>query len=189
MKSKLFCVSIICAFLVYPHQALSFPTADEIQGVQTLCGAGNLQSLSFKTDVNSAIKSWRDASVGANAEIAKKNLTGALSQIKEDKYQEPMYKLYLGCVSETLQKYFETENKKPKPISARGTSSVLLRSAYATNQAIKDVGCNEAKEAAMNELISLCANGNISNQQVTCPDITGSPRTYSALISATCTPL
>lgn len=168
--------------------SMALPTEEEIKGVQILCGAGNVQSATLKGNVDAAIKSWRDASAGISVEIAKKNLTGALSQLKDDNYQEPMYKVYVGCVSDTLQKYFDQERKKPKEVSSSGSSSVLLRSAFASNDAIMQVGCEEAKNAAVDQLASMCTNGSLSITKVRCPQVSGSPRTYSASVQATCTP-
>lgn len=185
-RSTNFFFIFVMSFLAAQLHAL--PSEEEIKGVQILCGAGNVESAVVKGNVDAAIKSWRDASAGINVEVAKKNLTGALSQLKEDKYQEPMYKLYITCVSDTLQKYIDTESKKPKEIRASGTSSVLLRSAYATNEAIFQAGCDEAKDSAIIQLETLCVNGSITNKKITCPDVKGSPRTYTALITAFCTP-
>jgi hypothetical protein len=62
----------VCLFLNSEARAAKLPTEEEAKGVQNHCGAGNIQAVAVKGDVDAAIENWRKASVGVDAEIAKK---------------------------------------------------------------------------------------------------------------------
>lgn len=176
------------AALVGSSPSLSLPNEDDIRGIQTLCGAGTVQSASVKGDLDAAIKNWKNASANVNIEVAKKNLTGALTQIKNDANLAPVYKIYIDCVRDTINQFLEDEKSKPKKISAIGRSSALLRSAFVSDDDIRKIGCDEAKQEALSELRGECIGGQIKIQKIDCPQILGSPRSYSATVDATCDP-
>lgn len=180
----LFCTTLFFTTAI----CLAFPNETELNGIQKLCGAGNVDSAEFKTRFDAKIKDWRNASASASIEVAKKNLTGALSQIKEDKYYAASYRIFVDCVDRTLQKYLDHEKYKPGKISTAGQSSVLLRSSFVTDTDILKAGCEEAKSAALSDLTSACPTGVVAVISSRCPQVRGSPRTYTATVEATCTP-
>lgn len=182
--------SIICclAFLSSSSFALSLPTEDEVRGIQTLCGAGSIQSVSAKGNVDAAIKNWRNASVGADVEVAKKNLAGFLGSIKTDASLAPVMTVYIKCVQDTLQKFIDQEARKPQKISASGTSDALLRSQYATDSAMRKDGCAQAKANAIESLVSNCPGKIIVLNEDCQQQSSGSPRSYTSSVYAECRP-
>jgi hypothetical protein len=158
------------------------PTEEEIKGIQRLCGAGSIESASAKIKVDAAIQSWREAAVTAETEIAKKDLTGALGQVKSDAYIGPVFQIYVDCVSKTIQQFMD----QPVNVSVTGSSAPLIRSNYATDEQMQNEGCEQAAQAAKPKLASMCGDRLISVSSETCPKSTGSPRTYTTTIIATC---
>ncbi len=108
VATLLFCVFVSGAI------GATLPTEEEIKGIQTLCGAGNIQSVSVKAKLDAAIESWRKTSVGADIEVAKKNLTGALGQVHEDANLTPVYKVYIECVKDTIHQFLDHEKNATK---------------------------------------------------------------------------
>lgn len=161
------------------------PTEQEIKGIQNLCGAGNVQSIAVKGNVDAAIKNWKSASATADAEAAKKNLAGFLDKIKNDANMAPIYKVYVDCIRDTMQQFIDLEKSKPRTVGVVGKSGALLRSAFTSDEEIKKAGCNEALADAKSALRDACP-GKFIVTTTTCPQVLGSPRTYSLRIEAEC---
>jgi hypothetical protein len=190
MKQAIQKLLALAAIAYFPINSfsLSLPTEDEVRGIQALCGAGSIQSISAKGNVDAAIKNWRNASAGADVEVAKKNLAGFLGSIKSDASLAPVMNVYIKCVQDTLQKFIDQEAKKPKKISASGVSEALLRSRYATDSEMRKEGCSQARASALESLTTGCP-GKIMVLSEECQQQTsGSPRSYLSNLHAECRP-
>jgi hypothetical protein len=186
-------IQILLAFVAVAYFpinsfALSLPTEDEVRGIQTLCGAGSIQSISAKGNVDAAIKNWRNASAGANIEVAKKNLAGFLGSIKTDASLAPVMTVYIKCVQDTLQKFIDQEAKKPQKISASGASESLLRSRYATDSEMRKEGCAQARASALESLSTDCPGKILVLNEDCQQQSSGSPRSYISNLYAECRP-
>ena len=170
-------------FVGIAHSASLLPTEQEIQGIKAACGGGNNQSVEIR--VNAALADWRKGAVNAGAEAAKKDLAGALGQVKNDSNLAPVYKIYVDCIKDTIQQFIEREAKQPKKISASGRSHALLRSAFISDEGMEAAGCEEATANARRSLAESCA-GRVIVQSIECPSRSGSPRTYTSTLIADC---
>lgn len=169
--------------------ATTFPTEEDVKGLQRLCGGGTADFASVTIRVDAAIKTWKQAGAGAELEAAKKNLAGALGQVKSDANLAPVYKLYVDCVSDQVQKFMDREDRQPRNLSSSGRSKPLLRTAFVTDEEMQDQGCQEAVEAAQTRLATSCGSGTLLITKTDCPPVSGSPRTYSAVVTAQCRPV
>ena len=169
--------------------AITYPTEEDLRGIQSLCGAGSIQSVSLKGNVDAAIKNWKNASAGANLEVAKKNLAGFLDKVKDDANLDKSFKIYVDCTQNMVQKFLDAENKKPKPVSSRGVSDSLLRSAYATDDEMKRDGCQQARSSAISRIRADCPGTIIVVSESCSAQSSDSPRTYSASVDAECRPV
>lgn len=189
MIKQPFRIFLLLAFLSLTMPVTGYaaflPTEEEIKGIQNLCGAGNVQSVAVKGNVDAAIKNWKSASVSVDAEAAKKNLAGFMDKIKNDSNIAPVYKVYVDCVRDTLQQFIDREKAKPRPVGAVGKSTSLLRSAFSSDEEIRKFGCEEALANAKVALRDACP-GRIVVSTSFCPQVSGSPRTYSLQIEAEC---
>lgn len=166
--------------------AISYPSEEDLNGIRSVCGAGTIQSVSLKGNVDAAIRNWRNATAGANLEAAKKNLAGFLDVVKNDANLEKPFKVYVDCVQNMVQKFLDAENKKPRPVSSHGTSDSLLRSSYATDAEMRRDGCRQARSDALAKVIGACA-GTITVVTESCSaQSSDSPRTYSISVEAEC---
>nr|WP_148050795.1 hypothetical protein [Pseudomonas chlororaphis] len=180
--------TIIAGWYLFQGTANSamLPTEEEILGIQRLCGAGNIESASAKVKVDAAIKSWKEAAVTAETEVAKKDLIGALGQVKSDEYIGPVFQIYVDCVSKTIQQFMDNARFEPIKVSVTGSSAPLIRSNYTTDEQMQNEGCDQATQDARPKLTRMCGDKLISITSETCPKATGSPRTYTSTITATC---
>ena len=82
-------------------------------------------------------------------------------------------------------KKVKREFQKPavKRVSSIGQSSALLRSAFPTNEAMQKSGCDEALKEAISALTCL---GKYVISSKSCPQMSGSPRTYIMRIDVDC---
>lgn len=168
--------------------ATPLPSEADVAGIESLCGGGTAQIAAIQSHVDAAIKGWKNASAGVDAEAAKKNLVGVLTQVKTDEGTAKVYETYVDCVNRQIDKWIDREANKPVPISAEGTSDPLLRSNFTSDDQIRDKGCSQAASEAMEHLQSLCPNGNIQVLKEDCSSNNSSPRTYRQLTSAQCSP-
>lgn len=99
--------------------AAALPTEQEVKGIQNLCGAGSIQSVTIKGNLDAALKTWRRGAASASAEVARSNLTGALGRLKSDAAVAPVYKIYIDCVGRSIQQFIDGPTaEKPKKIGA-----------------------------------------------------------------------
>ncbi|MFB0600652.1 hypothetical protein ACETWI_21265, partial [Aeromonas hydrophila] len=160
---------IIPLVVMTSPSAMALPTEEDIQGIKLLCGAGELQSASVQGDVDAALKSWRNASANLSIEIAKKDIAGALGQVKNDSNLAPVYRIYIDCVKDSIQQFLEKEIMAPQEISISGHSTPLLRSDYASDEEIWKVGCDEAELDAKTKITDHCPSGQyIANSTSKC---------------------
>jgi hypothetical protein len=116
MRCQLAFAIFFSIFPVLVASGATLPTEEEVKGLQTLCGAGNIDSVTFKTKVDAAIKSWRELSANADVGVAKSNLTGVLGSLDKDAEVQPLYKLYLDCVKDSLQQFLAQHANSSFPI-------------------------------------------------------------------------
>ena len=179
-------VTAACSCIAQLSSGGVLPTNEEIQGLQTLCG-GSIQALKVTGNVDAAIKSWKKASVGADVEVAKKNLIGVYEQLKGDPNIAGVADSYVRCVTDNLQKFLDREAKKPRPVSREGQSNSLLRSAFDSDEAIRKAGCSEAEADARRKLDDDCRPRLTSIlRTLSCSSTSGSPRTYTLRVDAEC---
>lgn len=190
MRRKILPILAFAAGTYFPinSAALTLPTEEEVRGIQTLCGAGSIQSVIAKGNVDAAIKNWRNASAGVNVEVAKKNLAGFLGSVKTDAALAPVMTVYIKCVQDTLQKFIDQEVRKPQKISASGTSEALLRSQYATDSAMRKEGCAQARSNALDSLSSDCPGKILVLNEDCKQQSSGSPRSFISNLYAECHP-
>lgn len=161
------------------------PSDQEIQGIKNLCGGGDAQMLQVTGNLDAAIKSWKNAAAGVEISVAKKNLAGVISQVKNDSNLAAVHKVYVDCVSDTLQKFLDREAKKPRPVSRSGQST-LLRSDFSSDQEMEDAGCAEAEKLARERLKLDCGAWEVRIVRTNCSGTSGSPRTFTKMIEAEC---
>lgn len=188
-KIQLIIAFMVVTFFSINSFALTLPTEEEVRGIQTLCGAGSIQSVTAKGSVDAAIKNWRNASADVNIEVAKKNLAGFLGSVKTDAALAPVMSVYIRCVQDTLQKFIDQEARKPQKISASGTSDALLRSQYATDSAMRKEGCAQARANAIDSLSSDCPGRILVLNEDCQQQSSGSPRSYISNLYAECRPV
>lgn len=186
---KILAVSVLlCSTLSVDAQLANggvLPTDQEIQGIKNLCGGGDAQVLQASGNLDAAIKNWKNAAAGAEVSVAKKNLAGAIAQVKNDANLAAVHKVYVDCVNDTLQKFLDREAKKPRPVSRSGQTT-LLRSSFVSDQEMKDAGCEGAEEVARERLRTDCGSRTVAVVRTTCSSTSGSPRTFTVLVDGEC---
>lgn len=113
---------IVGLLLAFETPSATLPSEEDVKGIQNLCGAGNIKSITVKGNVNAAIASWRSKSAGATTEIARRDLAAALDQVKNDANLASVYRIYVGCVADAIKRFLSTG---PGPGSTPNTVTAL----------------------------------------------------------------
>ena len=165
----------------------ALPSDAEIQGLKNLCAGGNVQVLQISGNLDAAIVNWKKAAAGVEVSVAKKDLGGAIAQVKNDSNLAAVTKIYVDCVSDNLQRFLDREERKAKPISRTGQSASLLRSAFVSDEDMRSAGCGEAEEDARRKLKADCGSRVLALvSDASCSSTSGSPRTFRVRLDGEC---
>ncbi|WP_156160237.1 hypothetical protein [Pseudomonas sp. 2(2015)] len=167
------------------HAQTIFPKDDDLHAIKDACGAGSIESVSAKTQVDAAIKNWKQASVDAEVKAAKQNLTGALGNLKGDEHVEGVFKIYVACLKDTIQQFMDDANKKAPDVTAVG-SATIVRNAFSSDQEAEDEGCKRATKNAIVNAKDECSTNEVKVIGKECPAETGGVRTYTSRINVKC---
>jgi hypothetical protein len=178
-------VAITLIFSSISQAKTIFPTESDLHGIKDLCGAGSIDSVSAKVQVDAAIQSWKEASAGAEVSAAKKELTGALGNLKDDAHVGEVFKIYVTCVKDTIQQFMDDANKKIADVSA-AASATVVRNDYTSDQEAQDVGCELARKKALAQAKDKCGTEISKILVENCPAQAGGVRTYISTLKVKC---
>ena len=164
-KAMLMVLIVVSLLSGLDARSATLPSEEEVKGIQNLCGAGNIQSHTVKGNVDAAIANWRHASAGTTAEVATRNLAAALDQVKDDANLEPVYKLYVECVADTLKRLLSTG---PGPGSTPDTVTDLKASLESNGLVFSfEVHTNYSGSRGSIAAVEVCAEQGQGNKCVT----------------------
>jgi hypothetical protein len=87
---------------------IQYPTDEEIQGIKNVCAMGDVKGVETKLDA--ALKEWRKLSGSIEISAVKKNLGAMLDKITSTSDGAAIYREYVGCVQNLIEKYIQREN-------------------------------------------------------------------------------
>jgi hypothetical protein len=130
-----------------------YPTNDDLR---QMCGGGTAETASIEVKIQAEIESLKKASAGADLNAAKRTFNTIIEQLKNDPSIKDVMKIYADCAERLIRASWERMDKRPFPVSRRGSSAALRVTSFASDAEMNNVGRNQAEEDARAKLKEDC---------------------------------
>jgi hypothetical protein len=162
------------------------PSDSQLKTMEQACAVNETGIVSLGEKLNAAIADWRKATAGAGPGSATRQLDGFLDEVRNHGALSGKKTIYVLCVEKAVRQFIETRREKPQPLADSGSSQLLQRASFASEDDIWRHGCQQAESDALLKLQKRCGDRTFVETNSDCAQLSGSTRTYKVEVSGEC---
>ena len=162
------------------------PTESQLKAMEQSCAVNETGMVTLDEKLNAAIADWRKATAGAGPGSAMRQLDGFFDEVRNHGALSGKKTIYMLCVEKAVRQFIESRREKPQPLADSGSSQLLQRASFASEEDIWRRGCEQAESDALSKLRQRCGDRTFVETNSDCAQLSGSARTYTVQVSGEC---